>query len=479
MNPVAKVGAFFLAGLVLVGILILKIQDIHLGKSKGTGTVDLHLKDVAGLDDKSAVRIAGVRVGKVSGVKLQPDGTAVVHLILDQDVELHEGAVGHIRSLGLLGDKYVELTPGNLQAPQLPDGARLEGSSAAGFEDLQKIANDIANDLKTVSAALAASLGGPQGTQKIDKIVDNIGELSAALRQLVEANRQNIDLTVLNLREFSAAIRETVARVDRILDENRPGIRKTVGNVDDITDKLKTTADNLNAITEKINGTKGTIGKLINDDETHRNLNEALQSVKSGVDSLNTTLSKVNRLQLDLGFRAEFMSGGDSKQAFTLEATPRENKFYRLEVVALPRGKRTNQVDTTTTTLPDGTSSTITRSSETFTDDFGISLQLGYRLKNTIVRAGLIESRGGLAIDQLLWNDRIQVTGEAWDFGKFHSGNGKVKLYGRWNATPNMYLQGGVEDILNSNQRSLLIGAGIRWKDEDIKSLFGLAPLLK
>jgi phospholipid/cholesterol/gamma-HCH transport system substrate-binding protein len=479
VNQVAKVGAFFLIGLVLVGVLILKIQDIHLGRSKGTGTVDVHFRDVAGLDDKSAVRIAGVRVGKVSGVRLLPDGTAIVHLVLDQDVELHEGAMGQIRSLGLLGDKYVELTPGGMNKPQLPNGVQLEGGQAAGFEDLQKVANEIANDLKSVSTALAASLGGPQGTQKIDKIVDNVGELAAALRALVEENRQNVDLTVMNLKEFSASLRETLARVDRILDENRGNLHQTFANADEVSAKLKTTADNLNAITDKLNTGQGTLGKLINDDETHRNLNDALQSVKSGVESLNTTLSRVNRIQLDLGFRAEFLKGGYSKQAFTLEATPRENKFYRLEVVALPRGKRTNQIETTTTTLPDGTSSVITRNTETYSDAFGLSLQLGYRLKDTIVRAGLIESRGGLAIDQLLWNDRIQVTGEAWDFGKFHSGNGQVKIFGRWNATPNLYVQTGMDDILNSGNRSLLIGAGIRWKDEDIKSLFGLAPLLR
>jgi len=59
VTQVAKVGAFFLAGLVLTGFLILKIQDIHIGKAKGAGAVDVHFKDVAGLDDKSAVRSGG------------------------------------------------------------------------------------------------------------------------------------------------------------------------------------------------------------------------------------------------------------------------------------------------------------------------------------------------------------------------------------------------------------------------------------
>lgn len=480
MTSVAKVGAFFLAGLVLVGVLVLKIQDIKIGKGARSAPFTVHFKDVAGLDDKSAVRIAGVRKGKVDGVSSEKDGTAVVTLVLDPDVELHQGATGQIRSLGLLGDKYVELTLGSVDAPRLPDGARLEGSAAGGFEDIQKVVGDIGKDLKEVSAALAASLGGQQGTAKIDRIVENIGALAESLKDLVEANRSNVDLTVLNMREFSAQLKETLARVDRILDENRKGVHDTVGNVDEVSAKLKTTADNLNQITDKINTGKGTIGKLLNDEETHKNLNEALQSVKTGVESLNATLGKVNKIQLDLGFRAEYMTrGGNSKQAFTLEATPRENKFYRLEVVALPRGKRKNTSETTTTKLADGTTAVIQRDTETFEDEFGLSLQLGYRLNNTVVRAGLIESRGGLGVDQLLLQDRLQLTGEAWDFGKFQSLNGKVKIFGRWNATPNMYVQGGMDDLLNSPNRSVFIGAGIRWKDEDIKALFGLAPLLK
>ena len=105
MTTTAKIGAFFVVVLLALAILILKIEDIHFGKRARTNTADVHFKDVAGLDDKSAVRVAGVRVGKVDGIRLRPDGTAVAHLALDPDVELHQGATGQIRGLGLLGDK--------------------------------------------------------------------------------------------------------------------------------------------------------------------------------------------------------------------------------------------------------------------------------------------------------------------------------------------------------------------------------------
>jgi ABC-type transporter Mla subunit MlaD len=54
-----------------------------------------------------------------------------VTLSLDKDVQLREGAYGDIKSLGMLGDKYIELFPGSLQSNRLNPGARLEGRELA------------------------------------------------------------------------------------------------------------------------------------------------------------------------------------------------------------------------------------------------------------------------------------------------------------------------------------------------------------
>lgn len=479
MTTTAKIGAFFLVVLGLLAVLVMKIEDIQIGKKARTRSVEVQFKDVAGLDDKSRVRIAGVPVGKVDGIRLMPDGTAMVHLALDPDVELREGAFGQVSSLGLLGDKYVLLSPGDPARPKLGDGATIQGTSPIGFDELTRLAADIGKDVKQLTGALAASIGGKEGEDKINRIVDNIGKLSESLRALVEANRGNVDATMANLKEFSSDIRETLARVDKILDENRGGVKTAVSNVDEVTDKLKTTADNLNSITQKIDSGNGTIGKLLNDETTHKNLNEALQSVKSGVEALNTTLSRANRIQLDLGFRGEYLArAGNAKAYFTLDVVPRENKFYRLEVSSTPGGRRRDTTTTTTFTNPDGTTSQFKAVTETFEDEFAVSAQLGYRVKDTVVRAGLIESRGGLALDQNLFGDRVLLTGEAFDFGR-NTGAGHVKLTGRWNASPNLYVSGGVDEVLNSDARSLFIGAGIRWKDEDIKTLLGSITLLR
>jgi phospholipid/cholesterol/gamma-HCH transport system substrate-binding protein len=475
MNATAKIGAFALAVLLALGVLVLKIEDLPFPGKARAETAEVAFKDVAGLDDKSTVRIAGVRVGRVDGIRLLPDGTAVVRLLFEGEVELREGAWGQVKNLGLLGDKYIDLFAGDPAKPRLPDGVRLPGRVPVQFDELSKLASDIGKDVKELTGALAGSMGGATGEAKINRIVDNLGALAEEVRGLVDSNRQNVDVTMANLREFSSSIRETLARLDRILDENRMGVKGSVANIEDLSGRLKTSADNLSSITGKIDKGEGTIGKLVNDEETHKNLNEALAAVKTGIDSFNTTLTRMNRIELDLGFYGEYATRSkDSKGAFRIDVTPREGKFYRVELLGLPNGRRYDETYRYETTVGDGTPSVVTTKVTRTEDQFALSAQLGYRFRDTTLRAGVIESRGGVAIDQHLLKDRLQLTAEAWDFGR-EPGNAQVKLFGQWQSRGAVFFRTGVTDVINPAGRSFFFGAGIRWKDEDIKTLLPAA----
>ena len=475
MNSTAKIGLFALAVLLAMAVLVLKIEDLPLPGRVRAATAEVSFEDVAGLDDKSAVRIAGVRVGRVDGIRLLPNGTAVARLLFEAEVELRDGAFGQVKNMGLLGDKYVDLYPGEPGKARLPDGARLPGNVPVEFDQLTKLAQDIGKDVKELTAALSGSLGGEAGEAKIDRIVDNVGALAEELRHLVEANRRNVDVTMENLREFSSSIRETLARIDRILDENRPGVKGSVENVEELTEKLKISADNLNSITTKLNEGQGTMGKLLNDETAHKNLNEALGSVKTGFDSLNTTFTRVNRIGLDLGFYGEYATRTEGwRGAFRVDVTPREGKFYRVELIGLPNGRRYDDTYTYTTTVGDLPPTTVTTTVTRYEDKFGLSAQLGYRFKDTTLRAGLIESRGGVGIDHFLLRDALQLTGEAWDFGR-PEGNMQIKLFSQWNSRGAVFLRAGVDDAVNSTNRSFFFGAGLKWKDEDIKTLLPAA----
>src|SRR5512137_1527936 len=112
MSQTARVGLLMLVALIVVGIFIIKIEQIPLGARGNRKLVKAYFPSVAGLDEKSPVRIAGVRVGIVDHIALDGD-RAIVTLALNPGITLHQGAYAEVTGLGMLGDKYIELFPGN------------------------------------------------------------------------------------------------------------------------------------------------------------------------------------------------------------------------------------------------------------------------------------------------------------------------------------------------------------------------------
>jgi phospholipid/cholesterol/gamma-HCH transport system substrate-binding protein len=477
MSTAAKVGAFFLLALALTGILIWNIEDLQLGRKLGK-TVSVQFDDVAGLKEKADVRVAGVQVGRVGKIRLV-GGRAVVDLELEKGVELHQGAGADIATLGMLGDNYVELLPGSPAAPKLPEGTVLKGREGVSLDSVSRLARDIEVDLRDVTGNLTKSLGGARGQERIETVVDNMVKLSNALRQLVETNRAGIDATTNNFREFSANMTTLVERIDRLVVANQGNVSDTLANAKDLSAKLQATVDNMNAISGKIKSGQGSVGQLVNNDETTKNLNDALVAVKEGVNSATAALTQVKKLNFDLGLREEYLAAsGKGKGYLTLDIQPEgKPRFYRFELASQPLGFRTNTTDIVKTTYPDGHTE-ITRTDTTSYNGNrpAISAEVGYRIGNWVGRAGLIESTGGAAIDYLALKDRLRFSAEMFDFAR-ENYNPHGKLTARYYFSPSVFITGGWDDFLNtkSNQDSVFVGAGVRWGDDAVKYLAGTA----
>jgi phospholipid/cholesterol/gamma-HCH transport system substrate-binding protein len=477
MSAVAKVGLFFLVALVLAGILIFKIEDLRLGK-KGGKSVSIVFKDVAGLDNKAAVRVAGVRVGKVTRIKLI-EGRAYVQVELDSDVDLRQGASAAIANLGLLGEKYLELIPGPIGAPTLPEDSVLTGNQAVSFDQVTKLAHDIELDVKEITGSLRGALGGPEGEQTTRAIVANIERITEELKVIVATNHENVDATIANFREFSSEMTRLADRIDALVAANSTNTTATISNIKEISEKLQHTADNLNAITDKVNTGQGTVGQLINSDETSKNLNDALVSVKEGVGTLNKTLGRASRIKIDLGLRAEYLSTpSKSKGYLTADIVPDADHFYRLELATQPFGKRSLSTTNFTTTFPDGHQETTTIQKEKFDDANAVSALFGFNFGDLTLRAGLEESRGGGGVDYSLLKKRLRFSFDAWDFAR-QDYNAHMKIGGRWYFSPSIYATAGWDDFLNTKKKadSVFFGAGVRWSDEDLKLLLGSVPI--
>jgi phospholipid/cholesterol/gamma-HCH transport system substrate-binding protein len=479
MTTAAKLGAFFIVVLILAGILVWRIEDLRLARGPAK-KISVEFKDVAGLDAKSTVRLAGVRVGKVSKIRLSPDGKAIVDMVLDREVDLRQGASAAVANLGLLGEKYVELVPGPVGAAELPEGTTLKGDLPVSFDQITKLARDIEVDIKDITKNLSQSLGGPQGEERLRTIVENVRVISDDLRLMVAANRGNVDATLANLRGFSEGMTQLVDRLDKLIASNQANVAQGIANIKDVTGKLETTADNVNQITGKIKEGEGTVGKLVQSEETHKNLNEALVAVKEGVAGLNKALGTVGKIKIDLGFRSEILPRfSKGKGYFTLDIDPPDVRhFYRVELASQPFGRRTNTTTVTRTTFPDGHTEVTTADEAEFKDDFAISALLGYRWKDLTLRAGVIESKGGAGLDYALLKNRLRFSADVWDFNRSdYWAHGKRTS--RYYFSSSVFVYGGWDDLFNRTRGadSVFFGAGLRWSDDDIKYLLGSIPI--
>jgi phospholipid/cholesterol/gamma-HCH transport system substrate-binding protein len=124
----------------LLGILSLAYISINLGKLEIVGregyTVYAEFEKAGGIKPKAIVEIAGVEVGTVKSVGITSDYRARVEITIDKNIKLQEDAIASIKTKGLIGEQFLQISPGGSDKI-IPDGGIIrETESALDIEDL-------------------------------------------------------------------------------------------------------------------------------------------------------------------------------------------------------------------------------------------------------------------------------------------------------------------------------------------------------
>jgi phospholipid/cholesterol/gamma-HCH transport system substrate-binding protein len=136
LSTETAVGIFVLIGIVSIGYL-----TIRLGKMEIIGdnyySITARFQSITGLKAGSEVEVAGVPVGQVEGISLdQERWMAVVKMKIDKGVVVSEDAIASIKTAGLIGDKYIKISPGVSDELLKPGGMITETESALDIEEL-------------------------------------------------------------------------------------------------------------------------------------------------------------------------------------------------------------------------------------------------------------------------------------------------------------------------------------------------------
>jgi phospholipid/cholesterol/gamma-HCH transport system substrate-binding protein len=128
------VGVFLVLGLLALGYLSIKLGRVSVLGASGYA-VTVEFPSVGGLKAGSAVEIAGVEIGRVESIGLA-DYQARVVLRVNRDVKLQEDSIASIKTKGLIGEKYVRISPGGSDKIIPPNGRIREVEAPVDFEEL-------------------------------------------------------------------------------------------------------------------------------------------------------------------------------------------------------------------------------------------------------------------------------------------------------------------------------------------------------
>ena len=128
------VGLFIIAGIICLGYLSIKLARMEILGGGGYEVYAL-FSNSGGLKAGSSVKVAGVEVGRVRSIALE-DYQARIVMNIPEEVKIQEDAIASIKTKGLIGEKYIEITPGGSEDLLKPGGRIRETQPAVDFEQL-------------------------------------------------------------------------------------------------------------------------------------------------------------------------------------------------------------------------------------------------------------------------------------------------------------------------------------------------------
>jgi phospholipid/cholesterol/gamma-HCH transport system substrate-binding protein len=286
-----KVGLFVLIGLVLLAVLVVQFNK---GTSlfRGTYNLKLHAANIGGLKLKSDVLLAGVSVGSVHQIQLEPSGTNVTIILqIYKEFPIYHDARFVIEQSGFLGDKYVSVVPTTNMPPILANNADVECQEPFNLQEVAR--------------------GAAGFVQRLDETAKKLDASVTDLRaQVLNAQTlANFGSAITNLRVFTEQALGTVSDIHSLIGTNGSQIGQTMSNLvlfstqlnrlgDSASEILATNGANLAAATKNIQqltadvqAGKGLAGTLLQNPQVSTNVQLLAQN-------LAITSSNLNRLGL-------------------------------------------------------------------------------------------------------------------------------------------------------------------------------------
>jgi phospholipid/cholesterol/gamma-HCH transport system substrate-binding protein len=263
-----KVGIFVAIGLAILAALVVEFGRLGEGFKTYYG-ITVHFPDASGLLKGSDVLLGGAKIGHVSGApRLVSSGRGVdVPLRIFDYAKISTGSAITVGSTGLLGDRFVAITPPpGKSTGYLAGGARVEGTRERGLDDLTKESGALIKDLRGTIA-------------KIDTTVTRLND-----QALSQANMDHLKETFDNLSKTSASFSESSKKIDGVIDK----ADATMGSTKEAADKFQLAAGDARKtiqaagrVMSQATSGNGLLAMLLTNEEVANNLRALIGNLRT------------------------------------------------------------------------------------------------------------------------------------------------------------------------------------------------------
>ncbi len=130
------VGLFMVAGFAAIVYLALNLGEVPFLTRTSTYTIEAEFENVSGVKKGAPVQVAGVVVGEVEAIKLNEDRYAQITLRVEKDLKIPLDSIVSVKSQGIIGDKYIQISLGGDPENFAPDEIIVDTESAVDIESL-------------------------------------------------------------------------------------------------------------------------------------------------------------------------------------------------------------------------------------------------------------------------------------------------------------------------------------------------------
>ncbi len=207
-----KVGLFVFIAFILLAVAVFSISDFYTAQPQYFLRVRFDFAN--GVEVGAPVRLAGVDVGEVRYVRIYRDEAnqkmqAELGIRLTREARVEEDAMAYINTLGLIGEKYLEIVPGTPGSRILNAGDQLVGRDSVPAEQLMATGFRVARQLEETIASLQKVVGDPANQDALKKTLGNSAQASERLNELLA-----------QVNTILSTVREGKGTVGRLLTED-------------------------------------------------------------------------------------------------------------------------------------------------------------------------------------------------------------------------------------------------------------------